>query len=71
MKTCSLNQFMEELTPWIDRDHIRLAELREDGRFVLHFLDGMRNVYQIDDCTVDQVRQVMAQMKAKGIPVQG
>ena len=44
MKRCSLHDFMEELNPWLDGDHIRSAELAEDGRFIIHFLDGMKNV---------------------------
>ena len=69
MKTCSLNEFMEEIRPWLDRDYIRGAHLDDKGRFVLYFLDGMKNVYQIDDCNKSQIESVILDLKKKGIPV--
>ena len=27
MKTCSLNDFMTEINPWLDKDHIKEAHL--------------------------------------------
>ena len=69
MKTCSLNDFMAELKPWLDKDHIRRVEMDDKGHFVVHFLDGMKNVYHIDDCNEAQVRAVVQDMKAQGIAV--
>ena len=69
MKTCSLNDFMEELVPWLDSDHIRSAEIDENGHMVIHFLDGMKNVYIIDDCNKNQVEKVLADLEKKGIAV--
>ena len=69
MKTCSLNDFMAELKPWLDRDHVRRAELDDKGHFVVHFMDGMKNVYHIDDCNEHQVKAVLKDMKARGIVV--
>lgn len=71
MKSCSLNDFMAEIDPWLDRDHIRAAELDVQGRLVLHFVDGMKNVYVIDDCNAAQVAKVMADLRKKGIKVDG
>ena len=69
MKTCSLNDFMEEIKPWLDTDHIREAHLDDKGHFILQFLDGMKNVYYIDDCNEDQIKGVLKDLKSKGIPV--
>ena len=69
MKTCSLNDFMEEIKPWLDKDYIREAHIDDNGHFVLQFLDGMKNVYHIDDCNRDQVKGVLKDLKTKGIPV--
>ena len=69
MKTCSLNDFMVEIKPWLDQDHIREAHLDDKGHFVLKFLDGMKNVYYIDDCNEDQIKGVLKDLKSKGIPV--
>jgi len=69
MKTCSLNDFMEEIKPWLDTDHIREAHLDDNGHFVLHFLDGMKNVYYIDDCNEAQIKGALKDLKSKGITV--
>lgn len=70
MKTCSLNDFMAELTPWLDKDHIRAVGLNDKGHFVVHFMDGMKNVYDVDDCNREQVQKVLAELKARGIAVE-
>jgi len=69
MKTCSLNDFMEEIKPWLDTDHIREAHLDDKGHFILYFLDGMKNVYYIDDCNEVQIKGVLKDLKSKGITV--
>jgi hypothetical protein len=71
MKSCSLQEFIAELGPWLDRDHIRGAGLDGHGHLVLHFMDGMKNVYLIDDCNAGQIRQVLADLRKKGIAVEG
>lgn len=67
MKTCSLNDFMAELTPWLDKDHIRRAFMDVERRFVLEFNDGMKNVYLIDDCNEDQIKKVLKDLKKRGV----
>ena len=69
MKQCSLHDFMEELKPWLDTNHIRSAELSGGDRLTLYFLDGMKNVYQIDDCNEKQIRAVVSDLRKKGIAV--
>jgi len=69
MKQCSLNDFMEELKPWLDTNHIRSAELSGGDRLTLYFLDGMKNVYQIDDCNEEQIRAVVSDLRKKGIAI--
>ena len=69
MKQCSLNEFMKELKPWLDKNHIRSAESSGEGQFILYFLDGMKNVYHIDDCNKEQIKVVVAELKKKGIAV--
>ncbi len=70
MKTCTLQDFMEELKPWLDRDHIRRAELDNRGHFTLYFIDGMKNVYSIDDCKVSQLNEVLKTLREQGIEVE-
>lgn len=69
MKQCSLHDFMEELKPWLDTNHIRSAELSDEHRLIIHFLDGMKNVYHIDDCNEKQIRAVLSDLRKKGIAV--
>ena len=60
---------MAELEPWLDKDHIRKAELDEKGHLVVHFLDGMKNVYIIDDCNAGQIKDVLNKLKKRGITI--
>ncbi|ADH85018.1 cell division protein FtsQ [Desulfurivibrio alkaliphilus] len=70
MKTCALQDFMEELKPWLDQDHIRRAEVDARGRFTLYFNDGMKNVYAIDDCVQAQLAEVVQDLRRRGIEVE-
>lgn len=67
MKTCSLNDFMAELTPWLDKDYIRRAYMDIERRFVLEFNDGTKNVYLIDDCNEKQIKKILNNLKKKGV----
>ena len=69
MKNCSMNDFMRELAPWLDKDYIREARRDEDGNVVLLFQDGVRDVFQIDDCTKEQLDKIFKDLKDKGITV--
>lgn len=61
---------MAELTPWLDKDHIRKAQIDDNGHFVVHFNDGMKNVYHIDDCNKSQIEKTLKDLQKKGIPVE-
>jgi hypothetical protein len=67
MKTCSLNDFMAELTLWLDKDYINRAYMDIERRFVLEFNDGTKNVYIIDDCNEEQIKKVLNDLKKKGV----
>jgi len=69
MKTCSLNDFMAEINPWLDKDYIKEARVDEKGHFILQFRDGMKNVYYIDDCNEAQIKKILNDLQKKGIPV--
>ena len=68
METCSLNEFMRSVKPWLSENYIRKAHINSDGHFVLDFTDGVRNAYRIDDCSKDQLMEVLADLREKGIP---
>jgi len=69
VKTCNLNDFVQELTPWLSGDYIREVYLDEKGHVVVMFLDGVRNGYHIDDCTQAQVKEALRDLKDKGLAV--
>jgi hypothetical protein len=64
-----MNDFMQELAPWLDKDYISEARLDDDGHIVLLFQDGVRDVFQIDDCTKEQIDKIFKDLKDKGITV--
>lgn len=70
MKTCSLSNFMQALTPWLSDDYIRNVCLDENGNLVLTFTDGVKETYQIDDCDISQLKAILEDLKNKGIPVE-
>jgi predicted glycosyltransferase len=70
MKTCSLSDFMKAMTPWLDDDYIRKACLDKNGHFVLLFTDGVKNVYNIEDCEKSQLKEILEDLKKKGVPVE-
>ena len=69
MKQCSLDDFMGELKPWLDKNHILCAELHGEDQLIIYFLDGMKNVYQINDCNEKQILAVLSDLKKLGIAV--
>jgi hypothetical protein len=69
MKTCNLSDFMKALSPWLDDAYIRKACLNDNGHFVLHFTDGVKNVYNIEDCETSQLNEILEDLKKKGVAV--
>jgi hypothetical protein len=61
---------MEAITPWLDDDYIRKAYLDDKGHFVLLFKDGVKNVYDIEDCDNTQLKAILEDMKKKGVTVE-
>lgn len=64
-----MNDFMKELAPWLDKEYIREARLDDDGNIVLRFQDGVREVFQIDDCTKEQIEKIFTDLKERGITI--
>ena len=69
MKTCSMNDFLKELSPWLDRKYISEARMDGEERIVLVFQDGVREVFDITDCTREQARAVLNDLAGKGVTV--
>ena len=70
MKTCSLTDFMEIIIPWLSSEYIRRVYKDDKGHLLLEFRDGVKDVYQIEDCTEEQLKELLEDMKEKGIQVE-
>ena len=69
MKECSLNAFLEEINPWLDSKYIRSAETNKKGHFILHFLDGTKHDYLINDCNEEQINKILKGLESRKITV--
>lgn len=69
MKECSLNAFLQEITPWLDSKYIRSAETDDKGHFILNFNDGTKHNYLINDCNEGQIKDIIKDLKSQGIAV--
>jgi hypothetical protein len=58
------------LEPWLDRDYIRKALLTEGDHLVFFFSDGGKKDYCIDDCSKDQLMDILNDIQKKGIVVE-
>ncbi len=70
MKTCSLNDFMEIITPWLSSEYLKSVYKDDKDHLLLLFRDGVKDVYQIEDCTEEQLREVLEHFKGNGIQVE-
>lgn len=70
MKTCSLSDFMQTLTPWLSSDYVRKVYLDDKDHLMLLFRDGVKDIYHIDDCTKVQLKTLLEDLKKKGISVE-
>jgi len=69
MDKCNFIDFLETLKPWINDNYIRQAHLNAEGTFTLKFVDGGCKIYQIDDCSSEQVENTIEHMKKNGVTV--
>jgi hypothetical protein len=60
---------MQTLTPWLNDDYIHTARFDDKGNFTLMFVDGGQKVYQVDDCTEDQIKDAVVLLKKNGVSV--
>lgn len=70
MAACTFIDFISVLKPWLSDDYIRKAGLDENGNFKLQLIDGGVKRYQVNDCTEDQINDVIAMLQDNGIAVE-
>lgn len=70
LEVCSIDDFMQSLKPWLSAKYIRMVSLNAEGNFVIWFMDGVRHVYRIESCPESRLREVLDNLKQKGIPVE-
>lgn len=71
MKHCSLDHFTDSLKPWLDKAYIRRVVLDGAGRVTFVFQDGVRDTYEITDCSRNQVEQICRDLADQGLTVEG
>ena len=69
MSTCTFIDFMQALKPWLNGEYLQQARFDDEGNFTLLFVDGGKKVYQVDDCTAAQLKEVVELMKKNGVSV--
>lgn len=70
MEACKINDFLEILEPWLDRDYIRKVYFTDQDHLVFFFTDGGEKTYHIDDCTKAQLKNILVDIQKKGIAVE-
>ena len=70
MQTCRLNDFLKVLEPWLDRDYIRKVYLTDQDHLVFFFTAGGQKAYHIADCTKAQLKNILADIREKGILIE-
>ena len=66
-KTCTFVDFVEALKPWLKDDLIKQASFDRNGKFTVLFEDGATNIYQIDDCSPNQIDEAAELMRNNGV----
>jgi hypothetical protein len=69
MKSCSLSKFIQVIEPWLSKDYIRKVCLEENSQLKLIFEDGVSNTYIIDDCTKSQLKNILEDLRNRGVRI--
>ncbi len=70
MKKCNLSGLIKSLSPWLDQDYIRKVCVDENGDLILMFTDGVKEAYEIEDCTQSQLKTILEDLKKRGVSVE-
>jgi hypothetical protein len=60
---------MEALKPWLNSEYLRGAHVDDSVRCTLLFVDGGQKVFQIDDCTAGQLKELAVFLKDNGVQI--
>jgi hypothetical protein len=70
METCKFKDFLKVFEPWLDGDYIRKVFLTKEDHLVFNFSDGGQKDYFIDDCSKDQLKDILRNIQQKGIALE-
>ena len=70
MKTCSLSDFLEIISPWLSSDYLQKVYKDDKGHIILLFTDGVKDAYYLEGCSDDQINEMFDDLKKKGIQVE-
>jgi hypothetical protein len=61
---------MKIITPWLSSEYLRRVYKDDKGHILLEFRDGVKEIYQIENCTEERLNEVLEGFKGKGIQVE-
>ena len=67
MKTCSLTDFMEIITPRLSNEYLNKVYKDDKGHLLLEFRGGVKDGYQIEGGTEEQLKETLEGIREKGI----
>lgn len=70
MKKCSISDFREIISPWLSSDYLQKVYKDDKGHLILLFTDGVKDLYQIEDCSDDQLKEIFDELKKNGILIE-
>jgi hypothetical protein len=69
VKTCNLSDFRNIISPWLSSDYLQKVYKDENGHLILLFTDGVKDAYHIEDCSDDQLKEMIDYLKKNGVQV--
>ncbi|MCP4264480.1 MAG: hypothetical protein GY777_02710 [Candidatus Brocadiaceae bacterium] len=70
MKTCSLSDFRNIISPWLSSEYLQKVYKDDNGHFVLLFTDGVKDAYRIEDYSDDQLKEMFDDLKKNGVQIE-
>ena len=70
METCKIKAFLAVLEPWLDDEYIRKVFLTQKEHLVFFLSDGGQKDDNINDCSKDQLKEILSNIRQKGIPIE-
>ncbi|MCP4368086.1 MAG: hypothetical protein GY797_08275 [Deltaproteobacteria bacterium] len=70
MKTCSLSDFRNIISPWLSSEYLQKVYKDDNGHFILLFTDGVKDAYHIEDYSDDQLKEMFDDLEKNGVQIE-